>query len=287
MRGTRAATLGGLLIATALWAAAPARAHEPEVASPSHHWVPFSDRPRAFRALRADPREARFRLGFLYENHGHVHEDLAWGADLGLLRGDLGPHEVITISGRGLVTARFDFMSESFDLLNIDFVGGVAIGYARDSWELELFAYHQSSHLGDEVAERGERRRADLGFERLRLLVAYRTGALRFYLGPAFTVHAWPAALELSSFAQGGVEFSFDVAGAGAYAALDVQARLDKPALEALTIQLGVDIAPKTWVHTRQRVFLEFFHGRSRMGQYWEDEESYVQLGVALDLLQG
>ena len=62
------------------------------------------------------------------------------------------------------------YNSESFDLWGSDFCGGAAYGVRGTRGAFDLFVYHESSHLGDEVLDRGEVKRRDVSVNGVRLL---------------------------------------------------------------------------------------------------------------------
>ncbi len=241
-------------------------------------------RGRPVAPLAADVREARFRFGLLVDGDGELFEDLAWGGDLPTIDVGFSDGSRFSVSGRGVMTARFSALSDSFDLQNVDFIGGLALGYARPSWGLELFAAHQSSHLGDELMEQG-RQRIDFGLERLRLLADWRiVDGFRLYGGGAVVMHAWPAAYTGRTTLQAGAEWEHRIVwGLPWYAAVDAAAVVSEPSFGSVTLQTGIGLGTPAEGQSRQRVFLEFYHGTSPMGQFYRDVETYGLAGVAYE----
>lgn len=243
-------------------------------------WEFFSQEGRAFEALRADPREARFRFGVLYGDDGFF-EDIAIGGDLAFFSVRFPFEGLLTVTGRGLITGRFDVTSRSFDLMNTDFVGGVATGLRWDAFSWELLFFHQSSHLGDELLERGEYSRIDLGYEALRLLADWRWRFLRLIGGVEVTVHAYPGELLGRTLLEAGVETTFSPGNVSIYVALNVQGRVDRPLLQGACLQTGIGLGPGDAERRLQYVFVELFEGRSAMGQFYADRERYILLGLS------
>jgi len=247
---------------------------------PGSEWLAFPDEPRAFRPLLADQREAQIRVGFMYGRHGRKFADLGFGGDIGLARKDISPTSAMTLSVRGLMTARFDTCASSFPQQNTDYFGGFAFGrrFGNDAYEVYLF--HQSAHLGDEVLDSGERRRINYGREAVRVLWSRDYGDLRIYAGPTANMTASESFLRGKTALQAGGEYRFRRWGRLMYAALDVQAKEDTNWRPGVTGQLGVHLDDGPTMRRNVRVFLELYSGYSHMGQFWRVYESFVMLGI-------
>ncbi|MFC1888479.1 DUF1207 domain-containing protein [Thermodesulfobacteriota bacterium] len=253
-------------------------AQEPQ--PPEKSWAIFSNEGRALAPLRADPREAQLRAGFLFRDNGHIYQDVALGADLGILHRRSHEGGRLSITGRGVISARFDFMSESFDLQNVDFIGGIAVGYHLKNLALEALISHQSSHLGDEVLDNGDRKRIDFGLERVRLLGSYNSGNLRLYGGPSIIYNSNPSSLEWRVLVQVGAEYFGHFLKIPVYAASDIQIQTRDIESSGLTFQTGVELGNPEIVKRRQRIFIELFHGNSNMGQFFLERERYIMFGL-------
>ncbi len=265
-----------------------ARAEPTSPAEPAQETPPpgklefWPDRGRVFKRLKADPREAIFRLGFMVDDKGDTYEDISIGGDMGLLYWQISENERLSLTARGLWTARFDVVSDSFDLLNMDFIGGPALAYQRGPDTAELFFYHQSSHLGDEILDRGDRQRIDYARETIRFLWAHEWGDFRLYGGPSYNIHALPKAIQHKFTMQGGAEYTFNVwNGRELYLALDLQSKQEHDWTPNTSFQVGLDLVsdPKA-TKNRQWIFGEYFAGHSNMGQYWDRWENYGLIGV-------
>lgn len=241
----------------------------------------FDDRRRAFRPLRADPREAALRLGILYDNHSDTMFDFGIGGDLGLYRRDVYDGN-LTLSGRGQIVSRFQFNSESFDLLNTDFIGGAALGWARGEHEMELYFYHVSSHLGDEKLDFGERDRVNYARESLRFLYSRQLGPWRLYGGPTVTLSGDDVATENRVTLQLGTEVDFMLWEVPMYAGLDLQGRQTNDFRPNVTTVLGLKLGNPA-ERDPVRLYLEFFDGYSNMGQYFDERERYIMGGLGYD----
>jgi Protein of unknown function (DUF1207) len=244
-------------------------------------WEFCSDRGRAFAPLLADPREAQVRLGFLQDEDGDSFFELGMGGDLGLLRGRFSETEIFTATVRGLIIARFEVGSDSFDMQNADFIGGLALGYRCQNNSAELLIYHQSSHLGDEVLDDGRRARIDYGRETLRLLGSHQFDSLRIYGGPSLHIQAQPEELQGKVTLQFGAEYDLPPAWGPWYAALDLQCKEENDWVTNFAVQLGLKLGDPAIVVRQQRLFLEYFHGYSNMGQYFDERSSHLMIGLS------
>ena len=261
-------------------AAASRAAEAPDASTPKVEYRElFSDKGRVFPACLADPREAQFRLGFLRTSDNHTDWDFGFGADIALLRSRGADGREFSFTIRGLIQPRFRF-DGSLDLLNTDFRGGVAWGTMLDGKGCELFLYHESSHLGDDVIERGERENNDYSKESLRFLVTRRFSDLRVYAGPSYNLRAKPDDLRRALTLQCGAEQWYKIRTQPAYVALDLQSKQENDWAVTAALQVGIELGDPKVVARRHRVFVEFFTGHSNMGQFVNETESYVMLGV-------
>jgi len=264
---------------------APATVIESTAAEGAEAWRPgkryvewFSDKGRVFPVLLADPREAYFRLGFGRTNDSKTIWDMTFGGDVALLRTREPGGTDTSLTVRGVIDPRFQFEDSSFQLQNTDFIGGLAYGWARDAKAYEVFFYHESSHLGDEVTP--PRESNDFSREMLRFLASRRFGPLMVYGGPSFATRTTPSSIDGWIFIQGGGEYDFKVCNQDMYAALDLKSKQENDWAVNSSLQVGVELGNPEKVKNRQRVFVEFFTGHTEMGQFVNETESYVLLGV-------
>jgi hypothetical protein len=243
----------------------------------------FARNLRAFAPLWADPREAQFRMGFTRDSAGETWWDLNLGGDLIVLRADRIDAGVLTLSGRALFSARFKFFTPSFDLYNTDFIGGAAAGFRHGPTALELLLYHESSHLGDEILERGEQPRIDYSREAVRLLASHqpRGGPIRLYGGLSVNLHADPEALEHRFVFQAGAQGAWRVGRVPVYGAIDLQWKQENGWHLNVTPEAGVYLGSFASLMHEQRIYVSCFNGYSNMGQFWDRPERSIQVGLA------
>lgn len=247
------------------------------------HWQFFSGNRRAFKPLLADCRETTARFGYMYGRHGNTYMDAGLGGDI--LLHDIGKPDTgrWTISGRGLFSMRLNARENSAPVQNTDYIGGMALGYQKGKNSYELFVYHQSSHLGDEITDWGTRRRIDYVRETVRLLWSRQCGPVRVYAGPSFNVTGEPTPIKGKITLQGGAEYVFKLCKAPMYLAGDIQSKHENNYDLNFTGQIGLFLKDPKKNRHRPRLFLEFFNGFSNMGQFYRDRETYIMLGLGYD----
>jgi hypothetical protein len=242
-------------------------------------WQWWTGTDRVFPPLLADPREAQVRIGVGYADPPLKFLEAGVGGDLVVAKKRFAEDQELSVSLRGLIIGRLDTCSSSFPLLNTDFFGGVATGYRRgdDAWELYLF--HESSHLGDEVLEDRQRRRIDFSREAVRLLWSHDFGALRLYGGPTFNIRGFPDDIRRRTTLQLGAEYRWVAWNTPMYVACDLKSRQENNWAVDFTAQYGIELGDPAKVRNRPRIFLEYFIGHSNMGQFFNEHEKYIMLG--------
>jgi hypothetical protein len=191
------------------------------------------------------------------------------------------------------VFAQFDLATDSYDLLNADYVVGLPLTIRRGWFSTRLRIYHQSSHLGDEylLREPPERRdRENLSFESVEWIVSADAGILRAYGGGEYLFNREPSDLE-HYVAHGGAELrpAFRLIPLGALggfrlvAATDLKASQEhdwKPSLSA-RVGLEYDRAGGAEVPGRRwGLFAEYYNGPSPYGQFFREKVRHLGVGV-------
>lgn len=273
-------------IVSSVSAAAPAGPSKPPAAKataearPIGRWEFLTGTDRAFAPLLADQREAQVTAGIKF---GSAYLDANIGGDVVIAEKSWSPSTRLTFSARGLYTMRLDLCEQGKPVINSDYIGGAAVGYRRGRDQFELFAFHQSSHLGDEILEpeSGPRRRERITYSReaVRFLWARQLQEdLRFYLGPTFDLCGTPSDIGQALTLQAGAEWWFSLWNEDFFLAGDLQSRQANDFGLSFTGQTGWMLAGRANRH-RPRLFFEFFTGHSNMGQYWDERENTFMLG--------
>ena len=253
---------------------------EPETVVGEWQW--FSGNRRAFAPMLADPEETVTHLGYMIDENSCKLGDFGIGGDIVVL--DFAPDEesLLTFSIRGLLTGRLDWSLDSNPIVDSDYIGGLAVGYETGPWEFELYFYHESSHLGDEMITEYGAVRIDYSKEVLRFLAARRffDDSLRVYGGVSCIVNGTPNALDGTFEFQLGGEYTFDLWGVPMFAAVDLQTQQANDWYLNTNAQYGIFLNRS--VH-RPRIYLEFYHGYSNMGQFWNQKETHGMIGFGYD----
>ncbi|MBF0196682.1 MAG: DUF1207 domain-containing protein [Planctomycetes bacterium] len=251
-------------------------------ASEDSGWAFFGDGGRAYKTMRADQREAQFRMQFVNTQNQGKFWDIVFGGDLGLLSYTKDKDHYLSLTVRGLSSARFKFQSESFNQHNTDYIGGLALGYRFGKMSTEAHLYHQSSHLGDEVQELG-RQRIDYSRETFRWMLDYTQNGYRIYGGASHINRADPGELEGKFWGQLGLEKYFMVYSLPCFVVLDLQSREEHSWHINHNVQLGFDMGDWRRVIKRQRFVLEYYNGYSHMGQFYNTKEQNLSFGIGFD----
>ncbi|MGH7700689.1 MAG: DUF1207 domain-containing protein [Gemmatimonadales bacterium] len=107
-------------------------------------------RANVFLPLLADPKRPQFSATYLRVRSTQLTPRLSavvLGQEIGLVR---SRDDAWQASLEAAVFSQFDMRARSNDLINTDYVVGVAIGHRRGTVSGQVRIYHQSSHLGDE-----------------------------------------------------------------------------------------------------------------------------------------
>jgi hypothetical protein len=242
-----------------------------------------------FDPLLADPRWPHFSAAvqsYLGDDELDWAAPVSFGETIPLLGGPAFAEGRFELALHAGVFSLFDLGSDSFDLLNSDFLVGVAGTWRRGDLAVMGRLLHQSSHLGDELLLRRPIERVNLSYEALDLLVSYDLGeAFRVYGGGAYLVHRDPSDLEPWSWQLGAEAESPRTFLGGALrpiAAVDLQSRQETDWDLDLSVRAGFQLESPRWKSQRVQLLLEYYDGHSPNGQFFEREIRYLGLGAHL-----
>lgn len=236
-----------------------------------------------FRPLLADPAEPRLFLSQLDVKRAGGDFSAAFlgvGHDFALLRW----HDW-QVSLFGSADSLFNLDLPGDALVNTDYRLGVPVAWRHGSWSARARAYHQSSHLGDELILGGNAPpRVDLSYEAIDLLVAWQRAGLRLYGGASHVVRS-----RTESYEGNGVHYGVDYASAPALFGLRLTAGIDLKWLEparphsAVSAKAGIKLAREP--HERGiTLLIELYDGFAPFGQFFVEEFRYRGARLQFDL---
>lgn len=259
-------------------------------------WLPEGD---LFCPLLADPKAERSFLSYLRGDFPALQGGVDVDSDMSIGAVGLGdafpivrfaraaPGDGVQIALVGSIFAQFDVGTESFDLINADYLIGVPVTMRRSGFSSRLRIYHQSSHLGDEFLLRTELERENLSFEALELLLSQELGAFRGYAGGEYLFRREPESLD-ELVAHAGVEMrTGQLRGPRFVAAVDAKLVEQRDWQPGISARAGVEIAhtrdeahpPRLWA-----VLVEFYDGASPYGQFFQEQVRWWGIGLHLTL---
>ena len=246
----------------------------------------------------SDPKEARSFASLLRGTFRSLDDpsgedttiaSVGLGDSFGLIRwGGPSANDGVQLDLVGSIFAQFDLGAPSNDLINADYLIGVPFTFRRAGFSTRVKIYHQSSHLGDEYLLRSEDiDRENLSFESLEVLISQELGVLRIYAGGERMIRRDPDTLPSKLF-HGGVELRTGRAGPVQFVSgVDLKApdlHDWSPAISARvgleSIRRGPDDHPGRLV----MLTLELYRGPSPYGQFFQDDISYVGVGLHFGL---
>jgi hypothetical protein len=177
----------------------------------------------------------------------------------------------------------------SLDNIGWDGVYGAVFAWSNgEGFAAKLAIQHDSSHVGDEYAERTGRQRINYtrqeyafglslaGFEHWRI---YGEAGWAFDIRNEELQDKWRV--------EGGLEFEdpdrFRNGKLGYYAAVDVMSYEESDWKAEVTVQAGL-VLPVTNPDRTWRFGLEYRKGRSVIGEFFQSRESYIAFGLWIDL---
>jgi len=251
-----------------------------------------------FCPILADPKEARSFVSLLRgtfrslddpSGEGTTIASVGLGDNFGLVRwGGPAPNEGVQLDVIGSIFAQFDIGAPSNDLINADYLIGLPVTFRRSGFSTRVRVYHQSPHLGDEYLLRSEDiDRENLSFESVEFLASQELGPLRVYAGGERIFRREPDTLPSKLF-HGGVELRSGRAGpAQLVSGLDLKATDLHDWSPAFSGRVGLEMARYgSGGHPARLVtlMLEFYQGPSPYGQFFQDDISYVGVGLHFGL---
>jgi hypothetical protein len=258
----------------------------------------FFPEDQIFCPVLADPKEARSFVSFLRGTFRSLDDPSGEGTNIGsvglgdsfgLVRwGGGSPGEGLQLDVTGSIFAQFDLGTESNDLINADYIIGIPVTFRRGGFSTRVRLYHQSSHLGDEYLLRpGNIERDNLSFESVEILLSQEVGPLRAYAGGERVFRREPDSLATKLF-HAGAEFRSGRAGPfQLVGGVDLKTTEWHDWSPAISGRVGFEVARRAaGGHPGRLValMLEIYQGPSPYGQFFQDDISYVGVGLHFGL---
>lgn len=238
-----------------------------------------------FAPLLADPFWPRFAASLRYYTDERDLSDVgavSMGETIPFFRWQWSEKHLWEVGVQALILSLFDLNASSADLLTTDYLVAGFLGWRSGEFAGLARLFHQSSHLGDELAERGITRR-DLGFEGIDAkLSADLPAGFRVYGGAGYLFRREPESLDPWSV-QAGLEFrshwrAWQVLRP--VAAIDVQSREENDWRPALSIRAGAQFDSLQVFGRSLQLLVEYYTGDAREGQFMTREVQYVGAGI-------
>ena len=259
-----------------------------EAAEPGGQLPMILPQSQLFQPLLADPRWPHFSASF----QQYIDNDLLrnvvstnFGESIGLyrLRGPL--QSTVQLGIQAGVFSIFDLDSQSFDLINADYMVGIPLTLKKGNFSNMTRIFHQSSHLGDEYLLRGQRdERINLSYESVNSMFSYHLPAgIRIYAGGGYIFHTDPSDLDPWSV-QTGLEFRspmFWFKGAlRPVFGVDVQNRQESNWDADVSARAGIQFENPDFLSRKLQLLFEYYNGKSPNGQFYERNIEFFGLGL-------
>ena len=238
-----------------------------------------------FKPLIADPRWPHFSASWQHYFDDRQLTDAAavtFGESFAFYRDRIGGAwwEIGLHAG---VFSIFDLDSESFDLVNADYLVGLPVTLRYEDFSAMFRFFHQSSHLGDEFLLRTKTNRINLSYEAIDLKLSYEFGdVVRLYAGGGFLFDQTPSNLDPFSV-QYGLELRSPWPSRESrwrpIAAVDVKQQEENNWSADISARAGIEI-DGVLLTRKLQILIEYFSGHSPNGQFYKDKVEYIGLGT-------
>lgn len=246
---------------------------------------------RVFEPLIADPRWPRFSAYYNYYAADQFLEHMgtvSLGESLAVYRDVTEAGDLWETGLYGSVYGVYD-IGEGNNLYNTDWYFGLYYAYRHDDLSLLVRTYHDSGHLGDEfIIKNPDVPRENFVLDGGQVLLSYDIDpSIRIYGGPAWYwstsedvehnyLFQWGLELESPHTIWNGV--ARPIAGA------DVQHWEGRDYVPDLSVRFGLRFEQPHRVGSNVSLLAEYYTGRERNGQFFEDNVQYFGLGLQFQL---
>lgn len=181
---------------------------------------------------------------------------------------------------------------ETCELVNTDFLVGVPITYAFDRWSFRFRVYHISSHLGDEFLVNDPdflHKRKNPSMEAVDFFTSYQFSShFRGYFGPGVVFHSDPSFKIKPLYVEYGLELR--LLGTKLYYhrlygtpffAIHLENWQQRHWDLDMTFKMGYEISKLQGIGRKMRVYVDYHHGYSYEGQFFNKRTQYGELGFS------
>lgn len=186
----------------------------------------------------------------------------------------------------GGLRGQFDYEKSQDNVAWEGLLGLQAVFRYHNNFAWHFGTKHYSSHVGDEYIERTGRTRIQYTREEWRAGFAWDLNEqTTFYSDIAYAFSIRNKVLQDFGRVQIGLQYEkpgvFMGGKVGWYSALDISAYEEDDWDRNTTFQIGFDFPTSD---RRWRFGLEYYSGRSQYGEFFQNRDKYVSLGIWLDL---
>ncbi len=178
------------------------------------------------------------------------------------------------------------------ELINTDYMVGIALTYAVDRWSFRLRPYHISSHLGDELMFNHKKfvcGRRNPSFEAIDFFTSYQfTRGFRGYVGPGVIVHSDNSFPMKNLYIEYGVEirmFGKKLSYHRLYGTPFFAVHLENWQVRNWTLdstfKLGYELSKLQGVGRKMRIYVDYHQGFSYEGQFFKKRVKYGEVGLS------
>ncbi|MEI6971951.1 MAG: DUF1207 domain-containing protein [bacterium] len=243
----------------------------------------YDDTRRVMPPLLAATKDTGVVSAWGTTDNGETVWDFDVGSDIPLWQTGTS-NAFLDVGARFIVSSRFQFNSESFNLWGSDFCGGLVFGRKWASgFAVELFGYHESSHLGDEMLDLESRQRLDCNVNGVRVLCHGQwPGTLSTYGGFSYQGPSQPDAI-----AGFGVQLGVQATGLPpfkrGFVAVDAQSWDWRDWSPDVCARMGFTFGVGGNLESRHvsLFFVQAYSGRVDLWQYWDETETTFSAGLA------
>jgi hypothetical protein len=178
-------------------------------------------------------------------------------------------------------------------MMNADYLVGLSFTYAVDRWAFRFRPYHISGHLGDECIVEDPnvflKERKNPSFEAIDFIYSYQfSSGFRVYGGPGVVLHSDPSfrlkpfyCLWGSEIRLFGQKLYYHRLYGTPFLAIHVENWQQHSFNFDGTIKIGYEISKLQGVGRKMRLYLQYRHGYSSEGQFFNERVKYGEIGFS------